>query len=144
MDLEVATDHVHYADLAKAFSAVTGKPAQYIDMSLEDYWTKGVFAKAAAQPSGYNSSLDDPAAMTIQQNFTGFWNMWKNSGGNKGVVRRDYKLLDQIFPGRIKSAEEWFRKEEERLGKGSLWDRVQPEGLKPVLKIAEDGRRGKL
>ena len=53
--------------------------------------------------------------------------MWKNSGGNKGVVRRDYKLLDQIFPGRIKSAEEWFRKEEERLGKGSLWDRVQPE-----------------
>src|SRR6266536_356205 len=63
MDLEVATDHVHYADLAKAFAAVTGKPAQYIDVTLDDYWTKGVFAKAAAQPSGYNSSLDDPAAM---------------------------------------------------------------------------------
>jgi hypothetical protein len=144
MDLEVATAHVPYTELAKAFTAVTGKPAQYIDTSLEDYWSKGVFARQADLPSGYNSNLEDPAAMTIKQNFTGFWNMWKNSGGNRGVVRRDYKLLDEIFPGRIKSAEEWLRREEARDGKGSLWERVQPKGLKPVLKIAEDGRRGKL
>lgn len=144
MDLEVAAAHVPYAELAQAFTAVTGKPAQYIDTTLDEYWTNGVFAKAAAAPAGYNSDLKDPAAMTIRQNFTGFWNMWKHSGGNKGVVQRDYALLDEIFPGRIKSAEEWFRKEEERGGKGSLWERVQPENLKPILKIAEDNRRGRL
>ena len=52
--------------------------------------------------------------MTIKQNFTGFWNMWKASGGNRGVVRRDYELLDEIFPARVKSAEQWFRREDER------------------------------
>src|SRR6266536_3016801 len=70
MDLEVATDHVHYADLAKAFAAVT----------LDDYFANGPLSKSAALPSGYNSALTDPAAMTNWQNFTGFWNMWKASG----------------------------------------------------------------
>lgn len=144
MDLEVAMDHVHYHDLAAAFAKVTGHPAKYIDTSLDEYWEKGPMARAAKLPSGYNSQLTDPAAMTIRQNFTGFWTMWRNSGRNQGVVRRDYKLLDEIHPGRIRNVEEWFRREEERDGEGSLWKRVQKEGLKPVLKLAEDGRRGRL
>jgi hypothetical protein len=50
-------------------------------------------------------------------------------------VKRDYALLDEIHPNRIRSAEEWFRREDQlgrELGKGSLWERVQPE---------ESGRR---
>lgn len=73
--------------------------------------------------------------------------MWKHSGRNQGVIRRDYKLLDEIHPHRIRSAEQFFRIEDAR-GKaaslGSLWDRVQPENLRPVLKLAEDKRKGKL
>lgn len=148
-DLEVAIEHVSYHDLAKAFEKVTGHPAQYIDTSLEDYWSTGNMAAAAKAPSGYNSDLSDPAAMTFQQNFTGFFNTWKHSWGNNAdsVIKRDYKLLDEIYPERIKSAEEWFRIEEDKgrkNGQGGLWDRVQKENLKPVLKIAEDGRKGRL
>lgn len=148
-DLEVAIEHVSYHDLAKAFEKVTGHPARYIETSLDEYWTTGNTALAAKSPSGYNSDLNDPAAMTFRQNFTGFFNAWKYSWGNndKSVVKRDYGLLDQINPQRIKSAEEWLRKEEEKgrkEGKGGLWDRVQKENLKPVLKIAEDKRRGRL
>ena len=83
--------------------------------------------------------------MTFKDNFSGFFNMWKYSEGNEGVIRRDYKLLDEIHPRRIKSAEQWFWREEEkamRKGKAGLWERVQD--MRPVLKIGEDRRKGRL
>jgi len=140
MDLSVAIAAIPYADLAAAFTAVTGHPAQYIDTSLEEYWAR--FGKGADRPAGYNADGKDRATMSFRDNFTGFWNMWKYE-----VLERDYALLDEIHPGRVRSAEEWFRREEEkgrREGKGGLWERVQRENLRPVLKIGEDGRKGKL
>lgn len=145
MDLEVAIEHVHYHDLAKAFEKVTGKPAKYIDTDLDTYWKNGSLSRAASLPAGYNAAPGDTATLTMRENFTGFWNLWKNSGYNKGVVRRNYELLDQIHPNRIKSVEEWFRREEDRgnhAGLGGLYERAGD--LRPVLKIAEDGRKGKL
>jgi hypothetical protein len=147
LDLEVAVDHIHYADLAEAFSKVTGHPAQYVDVGLEEYWTSGPLSRGGQHAAGYNADPNDKATMSVQDNFTGFWNLWKHSGKNEGVIQRDYKLLDEIHPNRIKTAEEWFRRENEagiKLGKGSLWERVQPKAIKPVLKIAEDNRRGRL
>jgi uncharacterized protein YbjT (DUF2867 family) len=147
LDLEVAIDHINYADLAKAFESVTGHPARYIETDLDEYWKTGNTAASAHKGSGYNSDPKDPAFMTFKDNFTAFFNIWKHSGGNKGVIRRDYALLDEIYPGRIKSPEEFFRREDERgrkAGLGSLWDRVQEGNLRPVLKIAEDRGRGRL
>ena len=144
-DLEVAIEQVDYNELAAAFTRVTGKPAKYIDTNLETYWKTGPLSRGGAAPAGYNASLDDPATLTLRDNFTGFWNLWKFSGGNEGVVRRDYKLLDEIHPNRIRNVEEWLRREDERgrkAGLGGLFERA--EDLKPVLKIAEDGRKGKL
>lgn len=148
-DLEVAIEHVSYHDLAKAFEKVTGHPAQYIETSLEDFWNRGPMRHVAKTASGYNSDLNDPAAMTFQQNFTGFFNMWRYSHGNdeKAVIKRDYKLLDEIFPGRSKTAEEWFRREDakgKQDGRGGLWQRIQKQNLKPILKLGEDKRQGRL
>ena len=47
---------------------------------------------------------------TYGQNFTAFWNLYKASGGNKGLIRRDYELLERILPDRVSSVEEWMRK----------------------------------
>ncbi|KAF2416440.1 NAD(P)-binding protein [Tothia fuscella] len=147
MDLEVAIDHIHYADFAKAFEKLTGHPAKYVDTSLEEYWATGPLARVADRPCGYNSK-GEAGSLTIRENFTGFWNVWKYSGGNKGVVRRDYGLLDEIHPERIRSAEEWLGREQDRglnAGLGNLWNRVN--NLKPVLKGTEDmlsGKTGKL
>jgi hypothetical protein len=145
MDLEAAVDLIGYHDLAAAFTKVTGKPARYIPVDDETYWKIGPLAAVANRPSGYNAQLSDPSTLTVRQNFTGFWTMWEHSGHNKGVVRRNLKLLDEVFPGRTKSAEEWFRKEEKRgldAGLGSLWERVN--ALKPVLKNHEDGKKGRI
>jgi hypothetical protein len=36
--------------------------------------------------------------------------LYQASAGNVGLIRRDYKLLDEILPTRVKSLEEWMRK----------------------------------
>ncbi|KAI4212120.1 MAG: hypothetical protein LQ351_005150 [Letrouitia transgressa] len=147
LDLKVSIAHVGYDELAEAFTKVTGKPARYEDIGLEDYWAEPARAAIAKQPAGHNADPLDPATMSFQDNFTGFWNMWKSSGGNEGVIRRDYALLDEIHPGRIKSAEEWFRREDEKgrlQGFGGLWDRFHSDSAQHVIKGLEDGRKGRL
>jgi NmrA-like family len=145
MDLEVAIEHIAYANLAAAFEKVTGHPAQYIDTDLDTYWRKGALSSRADKPAGYNADPNDKSTMSLRDNFTGFWNVWKY-----GIVKRDYAILDEIHPNRIRAAEQWLRREDQlgrELGKGSLWERVQPENWgpdSPILKVAADGRRGKL
>jgi len=142
MDLEVAVEHVAYAELAAAFEKVTGHPARYIDTDLDTYWRNGPLGAAAAAPAGYNADPNDKSTMSIRDNFTGFWNLWKY-----GVIKRDYALLDEIHPNRIRTAEEWFRREDQlahELGRGGLWAKVQPENRTPILKVGEDRRTGKL
>lgn len=55
---------------------------------------------------------NDKSLMTVHDNFRGFFTLWQHSGRNQGVIRRDYELLDEILPTRIKSVEEWMRKTE--------------------------------
>ena len=138
MDLAVAIEHVHYDDMAAAFARVTGHPARFIDTDADEYWREGPMASVADRPAGYEASLDDPATMTTRGTFTGFWNTFRRSGHNKGVLKRDYALLDEIYPGRVSTMEEFFRLEDEKARKegSSLWERVQ--NLRPVLKLTED------
>jgi hypothetical protein len=142
MNLEVAVDHIAYADLAAAFEKITGHPARYIDTELDTYWQTGPLSAIADTPAGYNADPNDKSTMRVRDNFTGFWNLWKY-----GIVERDYALLDEIHPNRIKSAEQWFRTEDQRgreQGLGSLWERVQPQNWTPILKVGEDRRTGRL
>lgn len=138
LDLEVAVEHVHYADLARAFEKVTGHKARFIDVDWDTYWREGPMAVGAARPAGFHARLDDPATMTIKENFTAWWNLWRASGYNKGVIRRDYELLDRIFPGRIRTAEEFLRRTDEELRRSgsSLWEKMLDN--KPILKIHAD------
>jgi hypothetical protein len=143
MNLEVAIEPVRYADLAAAFERVTGHPARYVDTSLEDYFG-GPLSAVADRPAGYNADPADRSTMTFRDNFTGFWNQWKHN-----IITRDYRLLDEIHPGRIASVEQWLRKADQAgrdSGRGGLWEQVQPEALgsHSILKLGEDGRRGKL
>lgn len=142
MDLEVAIEHMRYADLAAAFERVTGHPARYIDTDLDAYFAP--LGAIADRPAGYNADPHDKSTMSFRDNFTGFWNQWK-----RNIITRDYVLLDEIHPGRIRSAEQWIRREEQRAretGTEALWERVQPENLprRLVLKMSEDQRRGAL
>ncbi|KAI0436722.1 hypothetical protein F4803DRAFT_556729 [Xylaria telfairii] len=140
LDLEIGIEHVTFAAYVAAFEKVTGKPARWIDGDVDAH-LDAIWGPGVERPAGYNADPNDPATMTLRRNFTAFFNLWRASGGNSGVIRRDYALLDRIHPGRIRSVEQWMRRENE---KGSLWERIQPENLGHVLKITEDGRQGKI
>jgi NmrA-like family len=109
MTLQASTEHVHWADLARTFTEVTGRPAIYRDISLDEYFASGIFPDPDRKV-GYSTDHNDDTLQTYRENFTGFWNNFKYSGGNKGNSRRDYALLDQIYPGRMRSVGEWMRK----------------------------------
>jgi hypothetical protein len=130
MNLETAIGDITYTELAAAFEKVTGHAAQYIDTDLEDYWN-GPLSGVADLPAGYNADPNDKSTMSFRDNFTGFWNMWKAR-----FITRDYALLDEIHPNRIKTAEEWFRREDalgKELGKG------QSVGAVPTGKLESRG-----
>lgn len=85
--------------------------------------------------------------MSFKDNFRGFWTMWRHSGGNKGVIQRDYKLLDEIHPSRIRTAEEFFRRIDaasRAAGRGGLLESILDGKRPPILKHSEDDRKGKL
>lgn len=147
LELKTAIAHIGFAELASAFERVTGHPARYVDTDLDEYWTTGPLSHRAKEPNAYNEDLEDPGSMDVKTNFTGWWETYRRSGGNKGVLTRDYDLLDAIFPGRIRDAEEWFGREDQRgreRGEGSLLERVQRGEMKAVMKIQDDGRKGAL
>lgn len=113
-ELEIATEHVHFADLAKTFTEVTGKPSIYKRVSLEEYFASRPWGPAV-DPSvkiGARASQgnDTKTMLSYQENFGAWWTMWSRSGGNKGLIRRDYEMLDRILPGRVKTVGEWMKK----------------------------------
>ena len=71
---------------------------------------------AAGMPDGTETKVGFRSGNTVNQtfgeNFTAWWELYRNSKGNRGVITRDYDLLDRILPDRIRSTEEWMRKVE--------------------------------
>lgn len=140
MNLEVAIEHVRYAELAVAFEHVTGHPARFIDTTLDDYFRP--LQHICDLPAGYNADINDKSTMSFRDNFTGFWNQWKHN-----IISRDYSLLDEIHPNRIKTAAQWIARHEQKARETAgetLWQRLQPQNLpkRPILKLSEDHRRG--
>ncbi|KAI1148953.1 hypothetical protein F4825DRAFT_453941 [Nemania diffusa] len=140
LNLAVALDHVTFPEYTQAFTAVTGHPARWEDTDLHQFIER-IFGPQVDKPAGYNADPSDPATMTLRQNFTAFFELWRNSGGNKGIIKRDYEFLDRIHPGRIRSVEEWLRREEKK-DLGDLWTRAKDLGH--VLKVLEEGRTGNI
>ena len=101
--LSVATEDISWADLASAFTSVTGKKAIYIDVSLDQYFSFPIFPNPEAKVTNEGGNLDDPTLLTIRENFSGFGNSWKDN-----LSKRDYGLLDEILPTRVKSVKEWM------------------------------------
>lgn len=109
----IATAHVSGEELAEAFTAATGNKAEYIDLPTEDFIQSrfGGLPNGVDTKVGLSSVKDENALMqTFGQNFTNWWNLYKASAENKGLIERDYAFLDRILPDRVKSAEEWMRK----------------------------------
>ncbi|KAK5049369.1 hypothetical protein LTR84_004298 [Exophiala bonariae] len=111
INLEMATDQVSFSDITSAFTRVTGRTAIHRVISFEVYLPKREPYPNA--PANWAGNPRDEATMTWRENFTAWWKFW---GSGKGATR-DMALLDEIYPGRIKSLEEWMRKVDYQGGK---------------------------
>lgn len=102
LDLQVATESIGWQYLADTFTEVTGKKAVfYRDVTLDQYFGSGAFPDP---DRGVGHGVDDKNLMTYRQNFSGFWNNWRDN-----LVKVDYALLDEILPTRVKTLAEWMR-----------------------------------
>jgi hypothetical protein len=113
LTLGTAIAHISGRDLAAAYTAVTGQTATYTDVPIGEWLTtqfsklpQGIDTKVGVQ----STTDQDTLTLTFGQNFTNWWNLYRASAGNEGLIKRDYALLDTILPDRVRSAEEWFRK----------------------------------
>lgn len=102
MDLKISTEQVAWLEVAKSFTELTGKKSVYKDVTLDEYFALGIFPHPDKKV-GHSAVLDD-TFQTYRQNFSGFWNTWKED-----ILQRDYELLDHILPTRVKSVGEWMR-----------------------------------
>nr|UWK20041.1 NmrA family protein [Trichoderma gamsii] len=104
LELHVATEDIAWKDLAAVFTEVTGKKAVYKDVTLDEYFKLGIFPEPDAKV-GHAANPNEPTLFTFRENFSGFWNTWKDN-----LTKRDYKLLDEILPTRVKSVKEWMER----------------------------------
>jgi uncharacterized protein YbjT (DUF2867 family) len=114
LNLKISVEHATGNGLAEAFTKVTGQPARYESVSAEQWFRDSPPGppshKMGSQYEG--NDANDPTLLTVEQNFTNWWNLYQRSAGNKGLLRTDYELLDRVIPGRVKSVQEWMEKVE--------------------------------
>ena len=131
LDFGIATAHISGDQIAADVSAYTGKPSKYVDITA-DAWNAEAWKSLPNGPQtkiGFQYIKDDNAlSMSYGENFENWWNLYKVSAGNQGLITRDYAFLDKIVPDRVKSLEEWLKK-------------VQYTGdRQSVMKLQEDTR----
>jgi hypothetical protein len=106
LNLRVATANVGWEEVARSFTEVTGNKAVFRDISLEEYFASGVFGNADRKV-GHSVGHEDDTLQTYRENFSGFWNTWKEDVLKKS--EKDYQLLDEILPERVRSVGEWMK-----------------------------------
>jgi hypothetical protein len=109
LEFGVAIEHATWENVASSFTKVTGKPARWEDTNLA-VWLDRVFGDKADDKIGSGYAPGDNTLLSNRQNFAAWWELYRASGNNQGILQRDYAFLDRILPTRVKSVEEWMRK----------------------------------
>lgn len=110
LDVKLSVEHVSLNQLAETFTQVTGKPARAINLTIDKWFSEVGFGPRLDHKIGSSSAPNDPSLLTVQQNFSAWWRLYQQSGGNKGLLKRDYELLDRIHPQRTRSLKQWMER----------------------------------
>ncbi|KAJ5833434.1 hypothetical protein N7474_001745 [Penicillium riverlandense] len=100
LELHVGTEDIAWKNLAADFTIVTGTSAIYKDVTLAEYFQLGIWPDQDVI-LGYSAGYDNGSFMTVRENYSEIWNTRKDN-----LTKRDYQLLDEILPTRVKSVKE--------------------------------------
>ncbi|KAI5829995.1 NAD(P)-binding protein [Schizophyllum commune Tattone D] len=120
-ELRVASDMVSGDRLTRAFAQISGQPAVYLPLSLDEWFA--CMERTDAPLVHGADALDGTNDTTIRGCFTGFWNLWHD-----GVVKKDMEWVRKVYPGTL-SLEKWMK----TTGYTASYK-------KDVLKNVEDGK----
>jgi len=111
LNLKLSVEHVSLKQLASTFTEVTGKPAKATNITIDEWFEGTGLATSGDHLIGSSKvSTDDPSLLTVHDNFSAWWRLYQQSAGNKGILKRDYALLDEIHPQRTKSLKQWMKR----------------------------------
>lgn len=93
-DLEVASQPITFPEVVETFKHVTGLPAEYESVSMDEYFKlwNGEIPVATEVPEG----------KTFEENFRAWWAMWRDN-----IVQRDMDWIKRIHPPT--TLEMWMR-----------------------------------
>lgn len=98
-NLKVASDIVGWDYLVSTFTKVTGQPAIYKHMSLDEWWSHKIDCD---KPLAKDMKPGE-GVTTIRANFSSFWRQWRDD-----IIKRDLNWIKSIHPN-TKSLETWMR-----------------------------------
>jgi hypothetical protein len=113
LDFAIATENAGLSELAKAFTAATGRKARAEDMPF-DVFAERQWSRLPDGPDtkvGFISVKDNMVLnQSFRENFSNWFNLYKSSRDSGVFSYRDYAFLDKILPDRVRSMEEWMVK----------------------------------
>ena len=98
-ELKIASDWVDWDYLVKTFSTVTGKKAEFVPLSVDEWM--GLFLGTDSPVANERSQGD--GSTTWGENFTRWWYLYRDE-----LIQRDFASLRRIHPGLL-SLEAWMR-----------------------------------
>ncbi|KAJ6505964.1 NAD-P-binding protein [Mycena vulgaris] len=120
-DLEIASEMVQISSLVKTFTKVTGKPAVYKRLTIDEWWDNFT---GGDSPIANEKAYGD-GSTTTRQNMSAMCRLWRD-----GFIKRDMEWIKKINPNGY-TVESWMR-ENNYSGEMEL----------DLLKNFEDGKAG--
>ena len=106
MELGIAIAHITGAEIAEAFSKVTGEKARWDNLPLAVMLK---FFPPGRVGASFKPDSEDKTNATADKHFRPWYGIFQDSGSNTGAWKRNNELLDEILPGRERTIEEWTR-----------------------------------
>jgi len=131
-NLKCVSERVAWPDLVKTFTKVTGQPAEFVQLTIDEWMSlfKGIDAPLVR---AYRT-VRDPALRSLKtwrQNFTAWWSMWRDD-----VLQFDMDETRRINPNQH-TLESWMREVQYDGDMGKLLKNDKGWGIKANLEAIE-------
>ncbi|KAJ7250156.1 NAD-P-binding protein [Mycena haematopus] len=103
-ELNIASECVHWDDLVKTFTEVTGKPAVYKRLSVDEFL--GIFDEERLEEPIATEKKRGDGSKTMRQNFGAFYRVLRDD-----IIDKDMEWVRSVHPGTY-TLERWMRENE--------------------------------
>ncbi|KAJ7152494.1 NAD-P-binding protein [Mycena filopes] len=101
-ELSIASERVHWEDLVATFTKVTGRPAVFKRLTIDE-WFASFEAERLEDPIA-NAKKRGDGSKTLRENTAAFWKLYRRDD----LIHKDMEWIRKIHPGTY-TLERWMR-----------------------------------